>query len=167
MVEVTCQYTGVKFEASSRRTKNHPAVSSFLNEANSDKNTKGAYRQALEIVLALHGQYEDIGPLMAEASSRYSAWKSGVAEQATSRRAEQRQAEKAKADAKAQWAATNSHLKSHGYLWVREDEESMDHAGPNAFAQVYGEHISYAWVLVAPDGREVSVEDALAEIAAK
>ena len=67
----------------------------------------------------------------------------------------------------AQWAATNAHLKANGYLWVREDGESMDFLGPNAFAKVYGEHISYAWVLVAPDGRKVSVVDALAEIAAK
>ena len=167
MVTVKCQYTGIEFEAATKRTKNHPLVSAFLNEANSDKHTNGAYRMAQQIMAELSGQYESIEPLMAEANSRYAAWKSGAAEQATSRRAVQRQAEKAKADAKARRAATNAHLKAHGYRWVKENEESMDYAGPSAFAQTYGDSVSYVWVLVAPDGREVSVEEALSEISAK
>ena len=167
MVTVKCQYTGIEFEAATKRTKNHPLVSAFLNEANADKHTNGAYRKALEILEELSGQYESIEPLMAEAKSRYTEWKDGAAEQATSRRAVQRQAEQAKADAKARRAATNARLKAHGYRWVKEDEESMDYAGPLAFEQAYGNNVSYVWVLVSPDGREVSVEEALSEISEK
>lgn len=34
MPAITCQYTGIEFEAKSARTKNHPAVSDLLTRAN-------------------------------------------------------------------------------------------------------------------------------------
>ena len=31
---ITCQYTGIEFEAASSRAKNHPAIAALLTEAN-------------------------------------------------------------------------------------------------------------------------------------
>src|SRR4051794_38625784 len=43
-MKIICQYTGLEFEAASRRSKNHPRVSDLLNEA-----AKGGwYRTAVE-----------------------------------------------------------------------------------------------------------------------
>lgn len=78
MVTIECQYTGIKFEAESKRTKNHPQVAAFLNEA--AKDTKiGAYAQAKQLVSEARGQFEDIDSLMAFVTAAYAEWRSGAA----------------------------------------------------------------------------------------
>ena len=42
----------------------------------------------------------------------------------------------------------------------------MDFAGAGTFADMYG-NASHVWVLVAPDGREVSVKEAMTKLAAQ
>lgn len=74
-------------------------------------------------------------------------------------------AEKARGRAARERQETNGILGAGGYRWRKEDEESMDFAGPNAFAAAYGER-SHVWLLLAPDGREVSVRQAMEELAA-
>ena len=77
-VTVTCQYTGIEFEAESKRTKNHPAVSAFLNEAAKDIKI-GAYAQAKQLVSEARGQFEDIDSLMSFVKTAYAEWRSGAA----------------------------------------------------------------------------------------
>lgn len=43
MVTVTCQYSGVEFEAKSKRSKNHPRVANLLENAN----RKGVYNDVV------------------------------------------------------------------------------------------------------------------------
>ncbi len=43
MLQVTCEKTGLQFEAATKRTKNHPKIMNIINEANKD----GWYREAL------------------------------------------------------------------------------------------------------------------------
>jgi len=40
MITVKCQYTGIEFEARSKRSKNHPVVSALLSEANKNRSYK-------------------------------------------------------------------------------------------------------------------------------
>lgn len=60
--------------------------------------------------------------------------------------------------------ATNAILRQHGYRWRKEDEESLDAFGARAFQDLYG-NASHVWLLIAPDGREVSIKQAMQEIA--
>ena len=48
MVQVICEKTGIEFEASSKRTKNHPAIMSVVNQANKEM----WYNQCLEALAA-------------------------------------------------------------------------------------------------------------------
>jgi len=74
----TCQYTGIQFEAESKRTKNHPMVSAFLNEAAKDIKI-GAYAQAKALVSEARGQFDDISECMAFVKAAYAEWRSGAA----------------------------------------------------------------------------------------
>ena len=47
MVTVTCQYSGVEFEAKSKRSKNHPRVAALLEEAN----RKGVYGDVVSAMI--------------------------------------------------------------------------------------------------------------------
>jgi hypothetical protein len=46
MITVTCQHTGLNFEARSKAARNHPAVAALLTEANK----KNAYREAVDAI---------------------------------------------------------------------------------------------------------------------
>ena len=78
MITVTCQYTGIEFQAESKRSKNHPAVSAFLNEAAKDIKI-GAYAQAKQLVSEARGQFANIDDLMAFVNAAYAEWRSGAA----------------------------------------------------------------------------------------
>ena len=119
MIIVKCQYTGLAFEAESKRTKNHPAITRFLNEANDDgKRLVGAYAKAKQIVIEANG-FDNIDDLMEYVLHAYQAWKSG-ANGYTVVTHKERMAEQTKRDVA--WRNRN-----------QEDEESMDFAGPGAF----------------------------------
>lgn len=153
MVTVVCQYTGVEFEASSKRSKNHPKVSAFLDAAAKDKYNPTAYRTAKEALAAAKDEGKtDIDEIIQYAQAVVDS----ANDAAYQRRIEDEQQRKARAE-------RNSLLRSHGYRWHKEDEESMDFAGPNAFGAMYGS-ASAVWILTAPDGREVTVAQALKEI---
>jgi hypothetical protein len=79
MFTITCQYTGIEFKAESKRTKNHPAVTAFLNEANDDgKRAMGAYSEAKRLLADAAGKFENIDDLMSVVNAAYADWKSGA-----------------------------------------------------------------------------------------
>lgn len=125
MFTIKCQYTGIEFEAESKRSKNHPAVTRFLNEANEDgKRAAGAYAQAKQFLADAAGNFDSIDELMEAVAATYEAWKSG-AKGYTVITHKQRMEEQRRRDEA--WRNRN-----------REDEESMDFAGATAFETTYG-----------------------------
>lgn len=79
MITIKCQYTGFEFEAESKRSKNHPAVASFLNEANEDgKRAVGAYAEAKRLLTDANGNFDNIDSLMEAVTAAYTDWKSGA-----------------------------------------------------------------------------------------
>jgi hypothetical protein len=164
MITVTCQYTGIEFEARSKRSKNHPQVSEFLNAANKDSNHyRGSYQAAKDIFAQIKTQnITKIDEAMQLAAQAYEEWKSGDA--APVIRKTQGDLLREKKQYSKEREKINSVLRQHGYRWHKEDEESMDFAGATAFESTYGRGLSYVWTLSAPDGREVTINQALAEI---
>lgn len=147
MVTIVCQYTRVEFEANSKRSKNHPAVSALLNEAAKNKYNPNAYRTAVDALAeAKANGMTDISEIIAFAQDRINS----ANDVAYQRRIEAEQAKKARDEQRRL-------LKAHGYYWHREDEESMDFAGPNAFD-------GQTWTLYGPDHRSVTVAEALEKI---
>ena len=125
MITVKCQYTGIEFEAESKRSKNHPAVTKFLNGANEDgKRSVGAYAQAKQLLADAAGNFDNIDDMMEAVTAAYEAWKSG-AKGYTVITHKQRMAAQRNADE----ARRNRN---------RENEESMDFAGATAFETTYG-----------------------------
>lgn len=159
---VTCQYTGIVFEAASRRQKNHPRVSAALDRAAKS----GTYGTAVErLAEAREAGMTDLDAILAYVAS-------GEREAIDARRREADAREQARKDrdlafrrAAAEREATNAILRTHGYQWRKEDEESLDAFGAGAFQALYG-NASHVWLLIAPDGREVAVREAMEAIAA-
>lgn len=74
MVTVTCQHTGFEFEAASRRSKNHPQVAAFLNEASGNRFQRGAYAKAKSLLSEARGQFDNIDELMQAVQAAYAEW---------------------------------------------------------------------------------------------
>lgn len=75
MITIKCQHTGFEFEAASKRSKNHPMVSDFLNEAAKDN---GHYRGASHVAKTMVSEaigYDTIEELIADVRTAYDAWK--------------------------------------------------------------------------------------------
>jgi hypothetical protein len=164
MITMKCDKTGIEFEADSKRQKNHPLVSALLNAAAKDKYNNGLYKAAIEA-------FEEVkatgGYTIEEAISYAEAAMQGKTEQGNEKRRIEAERNKRIAEAKAHRRATNNYLYANGYRWYKEDEESMDAFGANAFEEVYGSVVSVVWTLISPDGRAVTVAQALEEIKAK
>lgn len=79
MTTITCQYTGIQFEATSSRSKNHPLVAKFLDEASKDRFHVGAYAKAKELLAAANGQSDDINEIMSAVRAAFDAWCNGEA----------------------------------------------------------------------------------------
>lgn len=72
---IKCQHTGFEFEAQTARSKNHPMVADFLNEASKDnKHYRGASHTAKQLVTEATG-YDSIEELIADARAAYATWK--------------------------------------------------------------------------------------------
>jgi len=86
----------------------------------------------------------------------------GLATVQARRRAEadaQREQEGSRKEARRRRRELNDYLYRHGYRWHKEAEEDRDfHAGFQNDPEIG------RWILHAPDGRHVSVEEALQEI---
>lgn len=79
MPTITCQYTGIQFEAASSRSKNHPLVAKFIDEASKDRFHVGAYAKAKELLNAAKGQSDDINEIMSAVNEAFAAWCNGEA----------------------------------------------------------------------------------------
>lgn len=94
------------------------------------------------------------------------AWRAAVRQRVAagrSHRSQRKDEERREREARRE---RNALLRSKGYYWVKEDEESMDGFGATAFQSVYGSR-GEAWVLKRRDhAHAVDVDTALAEIAA-
>lgn len=154
-ITITCDKTGIAFEADSRRQKNHPKVSALLNDAARDKRNPGAYNAALAAFayVKAQGSYTiDEAIAYAQSAMRGNA----DANKERQRRAAERdrQMAQARADAKEKNRQQNEHLKAHGYRWTKTyaDFDEYEEGEPSQ------------WTLFAPDDVAVSVAQALDEI---
>ncbi len=156
MVTVKCQHSGIEFEAKSTRTKQHPLVAEFKNEAASKRGDYSLAVQALDKAAEIGG-YETIKDYMQLVNDIYTGAYDAKREIERNQNQEQRKAEQDWRDAKAKREATNRHLREHGYKWNKEYRDTAYGAG-------WGEDDSQVWRLYSPDGRVVTVEQALDEI---
>lgn len=156
-ITITCQYTGISFEASSKRSKNHPLVSELLNSASRDKHNAGRYSTSLTALKrAREAGMTDIHEVIAFVD-RFVA--GDIEDTQRVKRAEaeamaaaNRQREAAKQARKEQ----NTFLRSHGYTWSKEFADRDEYES--------GDDPSL-WALFAPDGRSVPPSQAMDEIA--
>lgn len=76
MIAITCDKTGITFEAESKRQKNHPLVSKFLDAAGKDNGRYiGASRKAQQILAEIKSAgYGDINDAITEANAVYADW---------------------------------------------------------------------------------------------
>lgn len=158
---VICQWTGLPFEAPSKRYKTHPGMA-ITNDWPS------SYRNEFADAVRAAGAFD--APAVTAVCERIVADLSYAAEQERQRETDRRNAAKDRHYARNEREHTNSILRVAGYRWQKtiEDEESMDFAGPNAFSAIYGNR-DYAviWILYSPDDRAVSVREAMTELAAR
>jgi hypothetical protein len=133
MVTITCQESGIEFEAATSRTKQHPKIAVLKAWAN--KASK--YRELNTALAAVRkaGGYETIEQFVSAVEAHMDAAKAKAQELSVIRARDAREAEEA---AKATRQRTNDTLKAHGYKWTK--------------VFVY-EDDAYEWVVEAPDGR--------------
>lgn len=156
MIEIICDKTGIAFQADSRRQKNHPRISRLLNDAAGDKHNPNAYTVALTACREIK---ERGGMTIDDAITYIENRLSGNCESNTQARQQAAQAQRElaqrMADRKRQRAEQNAHLAANGYKWGKEyaNDDEFEEGEPSK------------WVLRSPDGRDVSVAQALDEIA--
>ena len=153
MVVVTCEKTGIQFEAKSARTKNHPSIMNILSEAN----RYGWYSQALEAIQ----DGRDAG------LSTLEEWKEFLTNAQEAALSQQKAAysvflaeKRAKQEARRQRSIINGILSNHGYTWI--DLGYADEEIDNSILIHLPDH---DWRLYAPDGRRVSIRQAMKEMA--
>jgi len=164
-MEITCQYTGIVFEATSKRQKNHPRVSALLNEAaKAGPAAYGTTKERLE--QARQAGMTDISEVITFVRTGAMQAQAQLDQRIANDRQARKDADKARHYARNEREHTNSILRTGGYRWIKEDEESMDAFGANAFQSIYGNR-DYVWLLIDGEGREVSTRQAMTEMAAK
>lgn len=152
MVKVICQHSGIEFEASTSRTKQHPLVADLKAEANK----RGTYREVNEAMDAVKkaGGYTTAEEYIQMVKAHISN-KAQQAKEVAQRRAER--FAQAEAEAKAKKQAEDALLKEHGYEMKKVVEQINDDG--------QGEYdLVDRWYLHSPDGRRVSRNEALDEI---
>ncbi len=156
MATVTCEKTGIEFEAKSARTKNHPAIMRVLDEAN----RYGWYAQAMQALIdGREAGLETIEEFVELLDATKEAALNAQQAKYSAFLAEKR----AKKEARREHVILNAKLERHGYRWSNvgfADEEEADAFDINA-------PIGTSWILISPDNRTVTVAQALAEIEAK
>lgn len=159
-----CDKTGIQFEAESKRQKNHPRVSAFLDEANKDsRRYVGSYAAAQQILADIKtAGMTDINEAITYANEAYNAWKNGEAKPVIRKTVgwhirQQKDASRTR-------DAINAVLKQHGYRWEKEEVGSEDDFLPGSYGAGIGELAGYRWELYAADGRNVTIRQAFREI---
>lgn len=153
---ITCDKCGETFDAPGRRSKNCRGCSRLLAEAAAAE----VYAAAREAFAAAVADGLVGAAVRAEVADAVAV---AVAERKQQHH-EAREAFLRRKEARRQRHRQNEFLARHGYRWWRAaaDEESADAYAGWADSAVYAELTS--WHLIAPDGRRVTVEQALAEI---
>lgn len=162
MVEITCNESGIKFEAATRRTKQHPLIADAKAKANKDK----MYSQLNDALATVRreGGYTTIEEFMARVNAIMRGEKDAKAEATAKRLREDKAREDARQQARANRYTQNLILRKHGYTWHKVAVGTEDDVLPNSYMAGVGELSHYRWELSAPDGRIVTVAQAMAEI---
>lgn len=145
MVQVTCEKTGLTFEAKTSRTRNHPAIMNALSKAEKD----GFYRNAITVLQSNKGR---LGTIEEYVSLVENAGNAKV-EAASAKFREEYAAKESAKEARREQEVLRQKLTRHGYTF----EQTMYNAGDD-------ENDNYSVGLFGPDGGRVTVEQALAEI---
>ena len=147
-VKIICQYTGLEFEAATRRSKNHPKINGWLQKANTD----GWYSECQKAIG--YGKHEgfttiaEYNVLLAETEKAAKEHQAINYERLAKAALDRKQAMKQRDE-------INTTLRAAGYRWQKY----------NAMGAL-DDYKDGQWELIAPDGRDVSVTQALAEISA-
>lgn len=152
MTQVTCKHSGIKFEAASKRTTQHPQVAALKNAAHAAGNY-GEVMTALEVAQK-RGGYETIEQYVAIVNEIAGGKVNAKRDAARQEREAERQREEERQQRKRERQVRNAHLRQYGYYWHREEDDDE--------RQIHFEEPG--WYLLAPDGRVVSVQQALSEI---
>lgn len=158
MITIKCQHSGLEFEANSKRTKQHPDVAAFKNEAASKRGDYNAALKALDEA-AQTGNYKTIEEYMHLVNDIYTGANKAKHEAEKKRLEAEAKARQELADRKAKRQAQNAFLRENGYVWKKEeifDFDQMEEYDPR--------YAKFEWTLYAPDGRAVTVSQALDEI---
>lgn len=161
MVTVICEKTGIEFEAATKRTKNHPIIMAWVNDAAKD----GWYNTALETIRKCR---QDGATTLEQFVTALRQAETTFKEQSNAAYAAKIERERQQKEAKRQRYITNSFLREHGYRWVNlgfEDEEEADAFG--LIGPQYEHLIGKYWQLFSPDDRAVSVQEAMQELASQ
>jgi hypothetical protein len=161
MVTVICDKTGIKFEAASRRQKNHPRVSSLLNwAANTGK--PGAYAVALSLFAECKAEgMTDLAAILEWVKEGVSEFNAASSEAEWQRKQQHKEDERQRRARYKERQYTNGILREGGYRWVNfgfESEEDADFTNFNAVT------IGPDWHLYHGD-REVTIRQAMQEMA--
>lgn len=164
MITVTCQYTGIEFEATSKRQKNHPKVSDLLNAAAKDGGS------AYNVAKQRFAEARERGMTDIDGIVRYVETGVFEANRESNERARQRAEEERERKLQAKYRRNereyvNGILREHGYRWQRYAVGTDDEwSGNGSYYGGVGEFSHWSYTLVAPDGREVTVHQALQEL---
>lgn len=133
MVTITCQESGLEFEAETRRTKQHPKIAALKAWANKENK----YRELNVALLAVRkaGGYETIEQFVSAVEAHMNAAKAKAQELSIIRARDAREAEEA---AKARRQQVNEKLAANGYKWVKAFNQEDD---------------EFEWLVSTPDGR--------------
>ncbi len=162
-VTITCPYTGLEFEAPTRRSKNHPKISAVLNEIATDRRAApGAYGAAIEAIRnARTAGVSDIDEFVAVAR----AAAAGRLAEHRSQRDARIEAERKAEELRRERQRRNELFKANGYTWQKFAVGTDDEwAGRGSYYGGVGEFSHYEYELHSPDGRIVSEQQALDEI---
>lgn len=152
MVNVTCEKTGLVFEAATRRTKNHPSIMFVLGEANKG----GWYTQALDAIKrgreAGFTTVEQFVAAMRDAESAFNAEQRAAYSAEVSQRLAREE------------AARQRHILNE---WLRESDYHWSNLGQSAeeledgFDIFVNDDEAPAWQLFDRDNKPVSIKQAM------
>lgn len=154
MVEVVCEKTGLVFEAKTRRTKSHPTVMAWLNQAYEE----GWYAEAQ------HPLYGDTKKQFSSIDEFVAFYKNLREKTLHAKHAEQQEKsrrQREQEEASRQRYILNKLLRDRGYNWVNLgylDDEEIDNSITVPLPK-------YDWHLTSPDNRLVTMKEAMLELA--
>lgn len=154
MTTVTCQYSGLAFEARSSRAKNHPALADLLSQAH----RADRYGEMVEVLQAVRkaGGYTTIEEFLILLGQRQNRRR----EIAERQRAAEAESKRNFAEMQQRRRERNRLLKEAGFEWVGD-------WGTDTFDEIEepsGRPPTH-WYLIAPDGEQIAEEKAVAIVA--